>query len=211
MFKFGKHLKENERLVETNRLLTDENTRLKQSISIQNQRITTQTEILQKLETERQIIEARLMKARNEHEICSKRLTTLTLQLIEKNELMLEIKVLLETIPLATCEEKSAQTIAQSINKIRISTNTESTWEEFKRRFEDVHREFTNILLEKHPDLTNNQIKLCQLLKLQLSSKKIGHLLNINPRSVDRNRYELRKKFGLCKDESLSKYLNDLG
>ena len=55
--------------------------------------------------------------------------------------------------------------------------------------------------------LTNNDLRLCAYLRLNLSSKEIAPLLNISLSSVDIKRYRLRKKMNLSRNQRLTDYL----
>ncbi|MGK7393611.1 MAG: helix-turn-helix transcriptional regulator [Candidatus Cyclobacteriaceae bacterium M3_2C_046] len=63
-------------------------------------------------------------------------------------------------------------------------------------------------LLDKHPKLTPNDIRICQLLKDKRTSKEIANELNIMPSSVNTSRYRIRRKLHLKKDQDLTTYLH---
>ena len=65
---------------------------------------------------------------------------------------------------------------------------------------------YTN-LSAKFPNLTTNELKLCALLRLRLSSKEIASINNITAKSVDMNRYRLRKKFGIEQHQDVNEIL----
>ena len=60
------------------------------------------------------------------------------------------------------------------------------------------------------PELNVSDKKLCAYLKMDLSSKDIAPLLNMSVRSVETNRYRLRKKMDLDRDVKLSEFLQRL-
>ncbi|HEY6171026.1 MAG TPA: LuxR C-terminal-related transcriptional regulator, partial [Candidatus Kapabacteria bacterium] len=82
-------------------------------------------------------------------------------------------------------------------------------WEEFDRHFHDAHPDFTKNLLERFPELTPMEAKICTLLKVALTSKEIAHILVLSERSVENHRYRLRKKMGLG-EQNISQFLNSL-
>ena len=86
----------------------------------------------------------------------------------------------------------------------------ETSWKEFEIRFARVHETFYKNLDKAVPDLTNNERKLCAMLKLNMSSKEIAAITMTLPESIDTARSRLRKKFGLLKDENFSEFLNKL-
>jgi DNA-binding CsgD family transcriptional regulator len=58
--------------------------------------------------------------------------------------------------------------------------------------------------------MTENEKRLAALLRLNLSSKEIASILNISPKSVEMNRYRLRKKLGVPSDVGLSEFIREL-
>ena len=55
--------------------------------------------------------------------------------------------------------------------------------------------------------LTKTEIRLCSLIKLELDSKQIASLQNINPSSVKKSRNRLRKKLNLSPGQDLDAFL----
>ncbi|MEO1051941.1 MAG: tetratricopeptide repeat protein [Bacteroidota bacterium] len=82
--------------------------------------------------------------------------------------------------------------------------------EEFEAHVESVYDSFFKKLDEKFPGLTPNEKRLAALLRVNLSSKEIASVINISPKSVDMNRYRLRKKMNLDSDDNLADILKAL-
>ena len=80
-------------------------------------------------------------------------------------------------------------------------------WEQFVGHFVQVAPHFFDRLKQRFPDLTSNEIKLCAYIRIGMTSKQIAHMLNLSPESVNKNRYRLRKKIGLDKDEALDEII----
>ena len=74
--------------------------------------------------------------------------------------------------------------------------------------FEDIHPYFSknlsDIALQK---LTATELRLCLLLRLDLSSKEISSVLRITPDSVRVARYRLRKKLPIETQEELVNFM----
>ena len=70
-----------------------------------------------------------------------------------------------------------------------------------------MYVDFLKKLEDAHPGLSTTDKKLCAYLKMGLSSKEIAPLLNITVRSVEMNRYRVRKKLGLGREDNLMDYL----
>ncbi|MCL6258319.1 LuxR C-terminal-related transcriptional regulator [Aquiflexum sp. TKW24L] len=79
----------------------------------------------------------------------------------------------------------------------------------FSKITSKIEDEFSKRLVLKFPNLSTNDIKLCELLTQNLSSKEIAVLLNISPGSVNTARYRLRKKFGLSADQDLLAFIHN--
>jgi len=65
-------------------------------------------------------------------------------------------------------------------------------------------------LLNRFPDLSENEQRLAALIRLNLSSKEIASILNISTKSVEINRHRLRKKMRLKRKENLTEIVNKL-
>ena len=141
----------------------------------------------------------------------SQELASSTMNLIRKNEMLLEI---MDTITKASHEIKSnsdSNGILSRLNKlerhIRQNIENDNNWKKFEENFDLVYENYLKRLGEMYPDLNTSDKKLCAYLKMDLSSKDIAPLLNMSVRSVETNRYRLRKKFDIGRDTNLSEFL----
>src|SRR5690606_12477332 len=80
-------------------------------------------------------------------------------------------------------------------------------WDNFALHFNNVNSDFFNKLKDKFPDLTPNELKLCALIKMNLSSKEIAQLMNITIKAVEVGRYRLRKKLHISSETNLYDFL----
>jgi tetratricopeptide (TPR) repeat protein len=80
-------------------------------------------------------------------------------------------------------------------------------WKEFETRFTQVHEAFHEKLLRICPELSPSELKLCSLLRLNISSKEIAMLTNRSKATIDNTRSIIRKKLNLTPDENLTSYL----
>ena len=93
-----------------------------------------------------------------------------------------------------------------------------TTLKRYKNKFDNAfktpsivkRKTFTERLIIKYPQLTNNDIDLCKLVYTGLSSKEISKKLNISPSSVNTARYRLRKKLNIPPDEELINFLRKI-
>ncbi|MGD1959220.1 MAG: tetratricopeptide repeat protein [Fulvivirga sp.] len=139
----------------------------------------------------------------------NKELTSYTLNFMQKNELLAEIKSVINELK----KSQDPETIKKlnSLNKmISTGSHIDREWEDFRRYFEEVHTDFFVGIKERFPDITNNELRLCALLKLNMNLKEAANILGISPESVKTARYRLRKKLGLSTDENLVDFIINL-
>ncbi|OSY89519.1 hypothetical protein WH52_02475 [Tenacibaculum holothuriorum] len=96
------------------------------------------------------------------------------------------------------------------VNEIKVKTSIEKNRLEYQSKIDILNNEFYNNLLDKYPNLSKNELRLCSLLKLELSSKEIAQIQNIELQSVYINRSRLRKKMKLNSDENLNNILKKI-
>ncbi len=138
----------------------------------------------------------------------NKELSTLTLQIINKNEALNSIRqTAVSALKDETCDGKDC--IRQLIREVDVNIDLDNQWEAFKRHFESVHTGFFARLLERFPEITHNELKLCAYLRMNLSSKEIAQMLNITIESATTKRYRLRKRLQLKNDDNLVSFLNE--
>ncbi len=81
---------------------------------------------------------------------------------------------------------------------------------DFYAQSEVLHKDFNVRLRERFPNLTENEHKLANLLRQGFSSKYIASLMNITPKSVEINRYRLRAKLGLKREDNLTQFIKTI-
>lgn len=132
----------------------------------------------------------------------TRELSTATLHLINKNEVLNELKSKLEA------SEASPPELKQVIRQIDQNINLDNDWQDFSRHFEEVHPGFFRKLKEKFPSLTPNEERLCAYLAINLNTKEISQMLNVTTAAVDKSRNRLRKKLGITPDTNLNDFLS---
>jgi hypothetical protein len=116
----------------------------------------------------------------------------------EKNKLIEQIEARLHRReePLAGPEEVALQHLQN------LAILTEEDWLKFKVLFTAVWPGFFDGLPSRYPDLTQGEVRLLALCKLELSSKEMAAMLGISQDSLRKSRYRLRKKYQqLTEDE----------
>ena len=140
-------------------------------------------------------------------EIKDKELTINTLNHIHSQEIMISIAQELEQILEINNDDNIEKLIGNLVNKLNINSS-ETNWEEFRIYFEKVHSAFFRQLFDICPRLTQNELRICALLKLNFSTKDISSLTHQSPRSIDVARYRLRKKLKLQQEDNLVSFLS---
>lgn len=139
-------------------------------------------------------------------------LSNIIMNVIRKNEILLDIADLLTHIQ-GTLSSESTSKIDKQIEKIKslISENIshDDDWKNFTSNFDVVYENYLARLSKEYPMLTPADLRLCAYLKMGLSSKDIAPLMNISFRSVEMSRYRLRKKLGLDRAVNLTEFLSN--
>ncbi|OBW43355.1 Tetratricopeptide repeat protein [Chryseobacterium sp. MOF25P] len=158
---------------------------------------------LQKNKLKRRIAENRLLAESLEEK--NRLLTENAIQMLQTNEIIDSTqKDLLELKASANISTKKV--ISRIITDLKSGTKGFNK-EEFEKLFKETHEDFYKNLLNKHPSLTRNEIRLCAFLKMTLSIKEISAITQQSNNSIVAARYRLRKKIGLAEGESLTNYL----
>ncbi len=156
----------------------------------------------------------KLKRRRMEHETTQKmfalkkrEFTTQMLHIAQKNELLMDLKAMIQELK-GECPDSSLQ--KQIIHKINIDINNERSWERFQSYFEDLHKGFDEKIKNIAPEISKGELRLIALLKMNLNSHEIASLLNISQEGIKKARYRLRKKLGLDTGESLEDFLSSM-
>jgi PAS domain S-box-containing protein len=80
----------------------------------------------------------------------------------------------------------------------------------FKIQFEKIHPNFFQRLLKHNPKLTNNDMKYCAYIRLNMSTQEICNLLYVEKKSVEMAKYRIKKKLQLSRDQKLSEFIHSI-
>ena len=123
-------------------------------------------------------------------------LASSTLYMVQKNELLTLLKAQIKELNKLNPDHKK-QELLHIESTLQKSMYLDADWAKFKLHFEQVHPHFFADLQSQHPTLTRNEIRLCAYFHINLSTKEIASLLNIDPASVRRAKTRLYKKMGV--------------
>lgn len=138
-----------------------------------------------------------------------RQLTVSELELEEKKNALRQIS---EQIKEAHRQKEVSGQIASQVSaNIKLHLATEDDWKTFYQAFEQVHNGFMTALAQRYPTLTEFDKRLCAFIRIGMDNKQIALMLNIQNDSLYKNRYRLRKKMGLGKEQSLEDTLCQIG
>ncbi len=123
------------------------------------------------------------------------------IQLLEKEKYIL----LLSKVISEGFQKKEHDALLKSVKK-----QSRQLWNNFNLRINFHFKDFHSQLLEKAPKINNTELKICNLLKLNFTSKEIAELLNITEGSLNVTRHRMRKKFDLDRDVNLVEFINSI-
>ncbi|MBN2669001.1 MAG: hypothetical protein JXR60_07215 [Bacteroidales bacterium] len=98
----------------------------------------------------------------------------------------------------------------EALDLINANIDTSIKWDNFFVNFRKNHPLFNSKLKATHPNLNENDLQICALLKMQLKSQEIAQILNVQLSSINKRRQRLRKKLNLDQNSDLFQYLNSL-
>lgn len=107
------------------------------------------------------------------------------------------LKMIKEELSSVFNRNKNLADLDRIISKISYNDDHDDEWERLKIHFDTVHSGFFSRLKEKYPTLTQSEMQHCSYIKLQLPTKEIARMLNIDPKSVQASRYRIKKKMNL--------------
>jgi len=146
----------------------------------------------QQLSTDHQRQQTANHELRAQLEANQRELASTTLYVQQKNALLAELKQQMQELrPHAA---PNAQELAGIQSLLQSSLYLDEDWGKFKLHFEQVHPRFFEDLQARYPALTRHEQRLYCYFHIQLSTKEIAALLNIDPASVRRAKTRLFKK-----------------
>jgi tetratricopeptide (TPR) repeat protein/DNA-binding CsgD family transcriptional regulator len=145
------------------------------------------------------------LELKNTMELRNKELVSKALMVSNLNEQLDKINHHVAQIkPVLNAE--GAQKLDNLVKDLEI-TLPDHAWQEFETRFEQVHQGFFTRLLSDYSDLSPTELKICSLLRLNMSTKDIAMLTNRSIGTVDNIRSSIRKKLKLDAEANLTCFL----
>ena len=166
-------------------------------------------------ETQENLLKEELQKvnennAKLEKEINFKRKEQMdiALNIINKNRFLEKLKSKIKKIINKPEAEKEELVRLKTLIVDNLSLDKDR--ERFNIYVNELNRDFYYRLLSRYPNLTENEQRLCSLVRLNLSSKEMASIINISTKSVEVNRHRLRKKMHLKREDNLTELISKL-
>ncbi|MDP9082120.1 MAG: transcriptional regulator [Bacteroidota bacterium] len=140
----------------------------------------------------------------------NKELATLTMHLVDRGRLLLNIKDELMVLTKKLNIPDPAYQFRSVFRMLSDTDKKDDDWNHFAMYFDQVHNNFLSTMKTKFPGLSSTDLKLCAYLRLNLTSKEIAQLLNISLKGVEISRYRVRKKLGLSTEVHLYDFLIEI-
>ena len=134
-------------------------------------------------------------------EIKNKELTSNVVSLMRKNEVLSDIAGKLMDIRVTVEKQETKYAIKKIVKELQNNKDQE-VWKEFDIRFNQVHNEFYDKLIEQFPDLTPTEQRLCAFLRLNMTSKEISELTGHRTSTLEVARSRIRKKLGIAYNQT---------
>lgn len=82
--------------------------------------------------------------------------------------------------------------------------------EKVDQKLNNINEAFENRILALHPDLSPTELKLCNLIRLGLTSREIAKIVNRSEKTVTNSRSLIRRKLDIDTNTNLSQYLRQV-
>ncbi|MEL1244940.1 tetratricopeptide repeat protein [Flavobacterium sp. DGU11] len=159
----------------------------------------------EKEKAEKEILKLRSVHQDLELETKNREITSISLQLLGKNNLMAEIAEILDK------NSKTPNKIESDLRSILFhNQNQKKDWEKFREVFEKVHPGFFTEIKSRFSSLTATDIRICAYIRIRMSLNEVASLLNISLQSLHTSRYRIRKKLNLDTQQSLDDFICEI-
>ncbi|MCA4808546.1 hypothetical protein IF128_02065 [Empedobacter stercoris] len=159
---------------------------------------------LQKSKSQKREVDNQLLIKKLEEK--NKELTNKSLQILQTSEMLESTHKELIGLKLDHQNNNSKRILSRIITDLKKGSQVFNK-EEFEKLYLEIEGDFYKRLLEKFPDLSKNELRLCAFLRLNLSSKEIASITQKSPQTITVARHRLRKKIGLSEQQNLVNFL----
>ncbi|WOD44914.1 ligand-binding sensor domain-containing protein [Hwangdonia lutea] len=143
----------------------------------------------------------------NELNFKTDELTNRTLREIHKNNLLDKIR---NDISKVAKQNEDSERLKSIVNVIDDTLNLDKDWDDFYSLFQQVQPTFISNIKKVCPNITDRDVRLCALIRLNFSSQHIATLFGISESSIKVARHRLRKKLKIEENQSFQEFFDNL-
>ncbi|MBL4674897.1 MAG: tetratricopeptide repeat protein [Mucilaginibacter sp.] len=130
-----------------------------------------------------------------------------TENLRQKNEMIDSFKQELERLQITVDDREFAANLEKLM---QAHIMTDESWDDFKKLFNKVHRNFFHNIRHNYNGLSDTDIRLLALIKLKLNNKEMAGMLGITIDGVKKAKQRLRKKMDIDDSDDIEYVVNRL-
>ena len=149
-------------------------------------------------------------KIKKELKAKNKIITNQAIQIDTQQEILDSIKKSLSKLDRSSKNAQIQQQLLELKKLVRNQSSNHSNQNIFEEHFDLLNDNFIKRLSKAYPFISFEELKMCALLKMKLSTKEIASKLNLSSRGIETKRYRLRKKLNLPKGENLIQFFDQL-
>lgn len=135
-----------------------------------------------------------------------------TLKVIETSK---KLKIAKDYIKRELSNPNNNEESIKHLEKLLLKIDNKSSYRKnlsiFQLKFNQAYPKFIAHFTSKHPNLTMNDQIIVAAILMNLESNQISEMLNISDASLRKNRYRLKKKLNLNKNDNLFDYIKSFG
>lgn len=166
-------------------------------------------QILKRKKKEKELLELKNKRVKENLEKTEQEMQSVLKSLMEKNETIAKMNEELELLFLKM--DRTEEEHKHLTDKLQSFTLlTDEDWLQFKHLFEKRYPGFFDFFYTNYEDITNAELRLAALLKLNLENLEISKTLGIGPDSVRKTNLRLRKRLDITEQKDLQKLIQSI-
>ena len=158
-----------------------------------------------RLQKEKSQKELELAKAKLKHEHDRKLMDDFAQRILDKNKLIIDLERKIKSAPGYNSSAESAKKNLEELSKLKILTSDD--WDKFQMNYNKIFPGIIKSILTPFPELTESELRMFLLIKLNISIREVATVLGISQESVRKTRYRMRKKLSIGEDDDLDKFV----
>ena len=160
-----------------------------------------------------EISELKKKELESELVLKQRELVSFSIRLTQNNQYITRINEITEELRFKMDKMSNMDPLEEMLGdlkrSIKESARLDKDWTNFQKQFDGVHAEFSKRLKQEYPKLSGHEIRLCTLMKLNLSTSEIAMILNVSTNTLSSARYRIHKKMSIDRGVRLQDYILD--